>query len=141
MDAAAEKEGVIMPRLRFRDVVLRGALYGTAATLIPAVVSVTAGAYTWHEHRTTFLGAITLVSLGVSVLFWAVGGFFWACSSGDIRRLRDFRTVSGRSGGVLIWGAAYVRAGAFTLTIGALTWLLTALIDASQGIGWLYGRY
>ncbi|GGU71962.1 hypothetical protein GCM10010211_42240 [Streptomyces albospinus] len=43
MAAAAEEEGVIMPRLRFRDVVPHGALYGAAATLIPAVASVTAG--------------------------------------------------------------------------------------------------
>ncbi|GGU71956.1 hypothetical protein GCM10010211_42230 [Streptomyces albospinus] len=81
------------------------------------------------------------MSLGVSVLLWAVGGFCWACSSGDIRRLRDFRTARGRSGGVLAWGAAYVRADAFTLTTGALTWLLTVPINASQGSGWLYGRH
>ncbi|MGX6744755.1 DUF6336 family protein [Streptomyces xantholiticus] len=131
-----DEDGVRLPRLRLEGVVVRGAAQGIAAV---ALLSVAMLFVTDHHDRETFLSVaagLSAVSAGVGVV---IGAFFWAVCSGDIRRRRDWRTVTGQTEGVTIMAPALVRTGVLALVLfpGALG--LHHLVDNAGYNTWLYG--
>ncbi|WP_225858714.1 DUF6336 family protein [Streptomyces albicerus] len=131
-----DEDGVRLPRLRFKDVVVRGAVQGIAAVVLLFV-----GMFFVADHhdRETFLavvGGFSAVFAGTGIVF---GGFFWAVCAGDIRRWRDWRTITGQTGGVMIMAPVLVRSGVLALVLfpGALG--LYHLVDNAAYDSWLYG--
>ncbi|WP_251022026.1 DUF6336 family protein [Streptomyces sp. ISL-10] len=130
-----DEDGVRLPRLRFKDVVVRGAVHGIAAVALLAVGCLFV---TDHHDRETFLAVVAgfaMVGSGVGIVF---GGLFWAACAGDVRRWRDWRTITGQTGGVMITAPALVRMGVLALVLfpGALG--LYHLVDNAP-YGFLYG--
>ncbi|MEV4680731.1 DUF6336 family protein [Streptomyces kurssanovii] len=96
---ATDEDGVRLPRLRLKDVVVRGAVYGIVAVALLAAAMLFV---TDHHDRETFLSVVagfSAVSAGGGIIF---GAFFWAVCSGDIRRWRDWRPIVGQKDGVTI---------------------------------------
>ncbi|TLS45821.1 hypothetical protein FE633_13515 [Streptomyces montanus] len=125
-----------MPRLRFKDVVVRGAVQGIAAV---ALLFVGMFFVTDHHDRVTFLAVVagfSMVFAGAGIVF---GGFFWMACGGDIRRWRDWRTITSQTGGVMIMAPVLVRCGVLALVLfpGALG--LYDLVDNAAFDSWLYG--
>ena len=124
------------PRLRLRDVLRRGALYGLAT--IPALV-VAMWCVADHHDRMEFLavaGALGLVFGGVFFLFGAI--LWWTCG-GDIRRWRDWRTVTGQWEGATIMAPAMVRCGIVALILAPAAIGLYDVVDEAAFDSWLYG--
>ncbi|WP_220450458.1 DUF6336 family protein [Streptomyces flaveus] len=133
---ATDEEGVRLPRLRFKDVVVRGAVQGIAAVALLFIGTLFVAD---HHDRETFLavvGGFSMVFAGVGIV---VGVWFWTACSGDIRRWRDWRTITGQYEGVTIMAPVLVRAGVLALVLfpGALG--LYHLVDNAAYDSWLYG--
>jgi hypothetical protein len=128
---------VIEPRLRLTGVLLRGALFGVAAVPLVAAVTLVIGD---HEARLTFTAVTAGFSLIGSIVFGLIGGFYWLCSRGDIRRWRDWRTLRGRYAGVSVLGPTLLRLAAVGLPLAAGALLLYAAVDAGSAPAWLSGR-
>lgn len=131
-----DEDGVLLPRLRFKDVVARGGVQGVAAV---ALLCVATPFIADHHDRETFLAVVagfSMVFAGVGVV---IGGFFWTACAGDIRRWRDWRTITGQTGGVMIMAPVLVRSGFLALVLfpGALG--LYHLVDNAAYDSWLYG--
>ncbi|MGY0061674.1 DUF6336 family protein [Streptomyces sp. LZ34] len=132
----SDESGIIEPRLRLRDVLLRGALYGLAA--VP-VLMVAMWFVADHHDRMEFLavaGGLSLVFGGGFLLF---GFFFWSVCGGDIRRWRDWRTVTGQTEGVTIVAPAMVRCGVVGLVLAPVAIWLYGVVDEAAYDSWLYG--
>ncbi|MGW1138946.1 DUF6336 family protein [Streptomyces zhihengii] len=132
-----DADGVRLPRLRVRDVVLRGAAHGTAAVPVLAAGMLLV---TGHHDRETFLAVVAgfaIIGAAVCLLF---GALLWAVSGRDVRRWRDWRTITGQGGAVTIMGPALVRTGMLALVLfpGALG--LYELVDAAAYDSFLYGE-
>ncbi|WP_461020639.1 DUF6336 family protein [Streptomyces daliensis] len=133
---AKDEDGVRLPRLRFREVVVRGAVQGVAA-VVPLAVSMFF--VTDHHDRETFLAVVAgfaMVFAGVGIVF---GIFFWTACGGDIRRWRDIRTITGQYEAVTIMAPALVRAGVLALVLFPCALGLYHLVDAAAYDSWLYG--
>lgn len=133
---ATNEEGVRLPRLRFTVVVVRGAVQGVAAV---ALLCVGMFFVADHHDRVTFLAVVSgfsAVFAGVGIVF---GGFFWAVCLGDIRRWRDWRTITGQTGAVTIMAPALVRAGVLALVLFPGGLGLYHLVDNAAYDSWLYG--
>ncbi|MEV4330967.1 DUF6336 family protein [Streptomyces sp. NPDC049597] len=131
-----DEHGVRLPRLRVKDVVVRGAVQGVAAVVLLAVVSLCVAD---HHDRETFVAVVAgfaMVGSGVCLVF---GGFFWAVSGRDVRRWRDWRTITGQTEAVTVMGPALFRLGVLALVLfpGALG--LYHLVDNAPYDSWLYG--
>ncbi|MEU1662737.1 DUF6336 family protein [Streptomyces sparsogenes] len=130
------ESGIIQPRLRLRDVLLRGALYGLAAIVVLVIAMLCVGD---HHDRMEFLavaGGLGLVFGGVFLLF---GFFFWSVCGGDIRRWRDWRTVTGQTEGVTIMAPALLRCGVVGLVPAPVALWLYGVVDGAAYDSWLYG--
>lgn len=131
-----DEDGVRLPRLRLKDVVVRGVLQGVAAVaLLCAGTPFVAD----HRDRETFLAVVagfSMVGAGMGIV---VGAFFWTACAGDLRRWRDWRTITGQTGGVMIMAPVLVRGGVLALVLfpGALG--LYHLVDSAAYGSWLYG--
>ncbi|WAU81950.1 DUF6336 family protein [Streptomyces sp. Qhu-G9] len=133
---ATDEDGVRLPRLRFTDVVLRGTVQGIAAVALLVVGMLFVAD---HHDRETFLAVtagFSAVLAGTGIVF---GVFFWTACGGDIRRWRDWRTITGQTGGVMIMAPTLVRVGVLALVLfpGALG--LYHLVDDAAYDSWLYG--
>ncbi len=117
--------------------VLRGALYGVAA--VP-VAGAGALAVADHESRLSFLAVVGGFALIVGVCWIPVGGFLWFCCRGDIRRWRDWRSLTRHYDGASVMGPALLRVGVLGLVLGGGAWQLYGLVDAAGYSSWLYGR-
>ncbi len=124
-------------RLGFGRVLVRGALYGLAAS---AAAGIAALAVAGHQHRLTSLAVIAGVGFVVAAAMLPIGGFFWLCSPGDHRRWRDWRTLQGRYDGVSILGPAMVRLGSLGLVLGAGSLLIYRILNSAPYGSWWYGR-
>ncbi|MFJ6612757.1 DUF6336 family protein [Streptomyces sp. NPDC091289] len=129
-------DGVLEPRLRLGDVMARGAAYGVGAAVC---VIVAAFALRDHDDRVDLLEAGTFLGLLTGMVFLLIGLFFWACSSGDILRWRDFFTTSGPYDVVSIIGPSLVRAGTFLLVPVPFTYGLGELVASAAYGSWLWG--
>ena len=92
---------------------------------------------TGHSNRRDFLSVVSAVGL-FGVMFLVTGAGFWWGSAGDIRRVRDWRTITGQSDSVTIVGPAFLRCGLFLLVLGAAAAGLYQLVDAAPYDSWLY---
>lgn len=132
---ALDQDGVTLPRLRPAGVARRGVSFGLlgAVPLVVAALSITG-----HSDRRDFLAVVSAVGgvLGASLL--VVGAGFWWASAGDIRRLRDWRTITGQAASVTIVGPLFLRSGLFLLVLGAAALGLYQLVDAAPYDSWLY---
>ncbi|MEV0172792.1 DUF6336 family protein [Streptomyces sp. NPDC050803] len=131
-----DEDGVITPRLRLRDVLLRGTLFGLAAALLLTACLFLVGDHHDREEFFGVLGGLSLVSGG---FFLVVGLFFWALCRKDIRRFRDWRTITGQYEAPLVMAPAFVRVGLLCIVMGLAGVVLAGLVDQAAYDSWLYG--
>jgi hypothetical protein len=132
---ALDQEGVMLPRLRPAEVARRGVTFGLLSVVPLVAVTLTISG---HSNRRDFLSVVSGVGL-FGVIFLVTGAGFWLASAGDIRRVRDWRTLTGQSDSVTIVGPAFLRCGLFLLVLGAAAAGLYQLVDAAPYDSWLYG--
>ncbi|WP_432175983.1 DUF6336 family protein [Streptomyces sp. Tue6028] len=130
-----DEDGVLLPRLRLRDVLLRGALFGLGGIVVLAVAAALIGR---HHDRMEFLavaGGTCLVFGGGLLLF---GLFFWAVCAGDIRRCRDWRTLTGQHSAPTVVAPVSVRLGVLGLVAAPAAFGLYQLVDRAPYGSWLH---
>ncbi|MEU1107103.1 DUF6336 family protein [Streptomyces tibetensis] len=127
---------IIRPLLRIRDVAARGALFGLATVPLLGVASLFLGD---HHDRTTFLGVVGLFAAFTAVVGILVGLFFWWACGGDIRRCRDWHTVTGQAGPVTVAAPVLLRIGVLALVLFPGAFGLHHLVDGASYDSWLYG--
>ncbi|RII09215.1 hypothetical protein DSC45_32335 [Streptomyces sp. YIM 130001] len=130
------EDGVLEPRLRLGGVALRGAAYG-----VGAAVCVGGAAFVFQEHddRVDFLEATTFLALLTGAVCLLTGLFFWASSSGEVLRWRDFFTTSSPHDVVSIVAPWLVRAGTFLLVPVPFAYGLSELVASATVGSWLWG--
>ncbi|GAA2281160.1 hypothetical protein GCM10010234_17860 [Streptomyces hawaiiensis] len=128
---------IIRPLLRIRDVAARGALYGLAAVPLLGVASLLVGD---HHDRRTLLGVVGLVAAFTAAVGILIGFFFWWACGGDIRRCRDWHTVSGQAGPVTVAAPVLLRVGVLALVLVPGAFGLHFLVDGAEYGSWLYGH-
>ena len=79
-------------------------------------------------------------SLIVAACWIPVGGFLWICCRGDVRRWRQWRSVTGRYGGVSVVAPAMLRVGVVGLVLGVGGLQLYGGVDAAGCSSLLHGR-
>ncbi|WP_418955325.1 DUF6336 family protein [Streptomyces tritici] len=131
-----DEDGVLLPRLRFWEVVRRGALFGLAAEVLAAL-----GMFfvPGHSDREEYLAVVSGLALIAGGLFLVTGLFFWACCVGDVRRWRDLRTITGQTDAVTIMAPSLVRTGVLGLVLFPGPYGLYHLVDAAPYDSWLFG--
>lgn len=127
---------IIRPLLRIRDVAARGALYGLAAVPLLAAASLFVGD---HHDRATFLGVVGLFAAFTGVVGILLGLFFWSACGGDIRRCRDWHTVTGQAGPITVAAPVLLRVGVLALVLLPGAFGLHHLVDGAEYGSWLYG--
>ncbi|MDT7847336.1 DUF6336 family protein [Streptomyces justiciae] len=123
---AVDQDGVMLPRLRPADVARRGVIFGLLG-VVPLVVA--ALSVSGHSARQEFLAVVSAVGF-FGVMLLVVGAGFWWASAGDIRRVRDWRTITGQAASVTIVGPVFLRCGLILLVVGAAAFGLYQLADA-----------
>ncbi|MFI9772569.1 DUF6336 family protein [Streptomyces sp. NPDC052415] len=68
-----------------------------------------------------------------------VGAGFWWASAEDIRRLRDWRTLTTQAASVTIIGPSFLRSGLFLIVLGAAALGLYQVVDTALYDSWLHG--
>ncbi|MER6674618.1 DUF6336 family protein [Streptomyces sp. NPDC000983] len=132
-----DRDGVITPRLRLRDVLLRGSLVGLcAAVLLPVVGLLFVGDHHDREEGFGVFGALVLF-LGAGFLL--LGLLFWLLSRADIRRLRDWGTITTQSASITLVGPAFVRVGLFGLILGLAGVAFSVLVGQASYGSWIHG--
>lgn len=125
---AVDQDGVMLPRLRPADVVRRGVTLGLLGVvpLVVATLSISGG----HSARQEFLAVVSTLGFFGAMLL-AIGAGFWRASAGDIRRLRDWRTITGQAASVTLVGPVFLRCGLMLLVVGAAAFGLYQLVDST----------
>lgn len=131
-----DDDRVIIPRLRLSGVVWRGALFGLVGT-VP--LAVTALCIADHHDRQEFLSIVSGIGLFGACSFVVGAGFWWA-SGGDIRRWRDWRTITGQTAAVTVVGPLFMRLGMLLVVLGVAAFGLSHLVDAAPYGSWLHGH-
>ncbi|PZT69533.1 hypothetical protein DN402_23565 [Streptomyces sp. SW4] len=132
-----DEEGVLLPRLRLRDVLLRGVLFGLGAVVVMTVAALCVRDHHDREEFLAVVGGLCLVCGGALLL---IGLFFWSACSGDIRRWRDWRTVTGQFEAPTVVAPALVRLGTLALVVAPAALGLYDLVDQADHGSWLHGR-
>ncbi|MEV5188059.1 DUF6336 family protein [Streptomyces werraensis] len=132
---AVDREGVRLPRLRPAEVAQRGVVFGLLG-VVPLVL-VTAS-ISDHSDREEFLAVFSALAI-FGALFLVTGAGFWWLSKEDIRRLRDWSTITTQADSVTIIGPIFLRSGLCLLVLGAAAFGLYHLVDAAPYDSWLYG--
>lgn len=130
------EDAITRPMLRIRDVAARGALYGLAAVPLLGMASLFVGD---HHDRRTFLGVVGLVAAFIAVVGILLGLVFWSACGGDIRRCRDWHTVTGQAGPITVAAPVLLRVGALALVLCPGAFGLHFLVDGAEYGSWLYG--
>ncbi|MER7406090.1 DUF6336 family protein [Streptomyces sp. NPDC000070] len=130
------EDAIIRPLLRIRDVATRGALYGLAAVPLLGVASLFVGD---HHDRRTFLAVVGLFAAFMAVVGILLGLFFWWTCGGDIRRCRDWHTVTGQAGPITVAAPVLLRVGVLVLVLCPGAFGLHYLVDGAEYGSWLYG--
>ncbi|MFF4272775.1 DUF6336 family protein [Streptomyces sp. NPDC001536] len=131
-----DEDGVRMPRLRLKDVVRRGALFGVGAA---AVLTVGMLFIADHHDREEFLSVVGGISLFFALGLLVFGALLWAISGGDVRRWRDVKTITGQNGAQFIMAPTCVRLGMAGLVFAPVAIGLYNLVDQAASDSWLYG--
>lgn len=132
-----DDDGVITPRLRPADVVRRGALFGLAGAAALAVLVVCIAE---NNDRTEFLSVLGGLSLFFGAGFFVFGSVFWLFSRRDVRRVRDWRTMTGQSDAFTAGGPMFLRLGVFLLVFGSAGLGMAQLVDAAPYGSWLHSH-
>jgi hypothetical protein len=130
------EDAIIRPLLRIRDVAARGALYGLAAVPLSGLTSLFVGD---HGDRRTFLAVVGLLAAFIAVVGILLGLFFWWACGGDIRRCRDWHTVTGQAGPITVAAPVLLRVGVLALVLFPGAFGLHFLVDGAEYGSWLYG--
>jgi hypothetical protein len=93
----------------------------------------------YHHDRTTFLGVVGLFAAFTAVVGMLIGLFFWWACGGDIRRCRDWHTVTGQAGPVTVAAPVLLRLGVLALVLFPGAFGLHHLVDGAAYDSWLYG--
>ncbi|WP_254812136.1 DUF6336 family protein [Streptomyces cavourensis] len=101
-----------VPRLRLGGVVARGTVYGMGAAVC---LTVTALVLPDRDARTDLLEAVAFLGLVAGAVSLLTGLFFWACSSGEVLRWRDFFRTTGPSEVIAVLAPCLVRVGVLLL--------------------------
>ncbi|MER7350562.1 DUF6336 family protein [Streptomyces aurantiacus] len=136
LDPTRDEEGVLLPRLRLKGVLGRGALFGVLANFVPLVGMCVV---TEHHDRETFLAVVSGLGLIAGGFLLLIGLFFWSACGSDVRRWRDLRTITGQTEGLTIMAPACVRAGVVGLLLFPGPYGLYHLVDGAAFGSWLYG--
>ncbi|MEV5107980.1 DUF6336 family protein [Streptomyces massasporeus] len=133
---ALDRDGVMLPRLRPADVARRGVTFGLLGVVPLMVATLSISGHSDREEFLAVVGGIAgLFGLGLVV----VGAGFWWASAGDIRRLRDWRTLTTQAASVTIVGPAFLRSGLCLIVLGAAALGLYQLVDTAPYDSWLHG--
>ncbi|MFC9685189.1 DUF6336 family protein [Streptomyces sp. NPDC056948] len=133
---ALDQDGVMLPRLRPADVARQAVTFGLLG-VVPLVVA--ALSITGHSNRREFLAVVSgLVGLFGAILLVVGAGFWWA-SAGDVRRVRDWRTLTTQAASVTVVGPLFLRSGLFLLVLAAAALGLGHLVAAAPYGSWLHG--
>ncbi|MGW0941507.1 DUF6336 family protein [Streptomyces sp. NPDC002623] len=125
------------PRLSLTGIVLRGLAFGLATAPLLLLTTLTIED---HEPRREFLGLTGGLAASGALVCLLAGASFWSLLEGDIRRLRDWRTITGQADSYAVAIPLIIRAGAFALTLSPAAFTLLALVgDAAPGT-WLHSR-
>ncbi|MFE9775539.1 DUF6336 family protein [Streptomyces sp. NPDC005931] len=111
---ALDQDGVMLPRLRPTDVARRGVAFGLLGVIPLAVTTLS---ITGHGDREEFLAVVSALAGLFGAILLVVGAGFWWASMGDIRRLRDWGTITGEAASVTIVRCSYAP-GCFCLSSG-----------------------
>ncbi|MGA5468562.1 DUF6336 family protein [Streptomyces arboris] len=130
------EHGVLEPRLRLGEVVVRGAAYGVGAAVCVVVVTFV---FQEHDDRIDLLEATTSLGLLTGTVLLLTGLFFWACSIPEILRWRDFFTTRAPNEVVSIVAPSLVRAGVFLLVPVPVASGLGGLVESAARGSWLWG--
>ncbi|CCK29360.1 putative membrane protein [Streptomyces davaonensis JCM 4913] len=131
-----DEDGVITPRLRLRDVLLRGSLFGLFAALLLAACLLFVGD---HHDREEFFGVFGGLMLIFGAGFLVFGLLFWLLCRDDIRRFRDWGTITTQSASATLVGPAFVRIGLLGLIVGLAGVTIAGLVDQASYDSWIYG--
>lgn len=123
----------MLPRLRPAAVARRGATYGLLG-VVPLVVATLS--MSGQSDRRDFLAVVSVLGL-FGAIFLVIGAGFWWASAGDIRRVRDWRTLTGQAASVTVVGPVFLRSGLLLLVPGAAALGLYQLVDAAPYDSWL----
>jgi hypothetical protein len=132
-----DQDGVILPRLRVRDGVRRGAVFGVIGVVPLAVAALSIGD---HHDREEFLSVVGGVFLLFGALLLVIGAFFWWASAGEVRRWRDWRTITGQTGAVTVVAPMCLRVGMLLLVLGPAALGLYHVVDDAPYGSWLYSH-
>lgn len=132
-----DDEGVLVPRLRLGNVLLRGLVYGAGGSAVVAVAALAVGGHSDREEFLAVVGGLSLVTGGGLLL---AGLFCWSVCGGDIRRVRDWRTVTRQFEAPTMGGPLFVRLGVLGLVVGAAAIGMYDLVDTASYDSWLYGH-
>lgn len=130
------EDAIIRPLLRIRDVAARGALFGMAALPLLGVASLFVGD---HHNRRTFLAVVGLFAAFTAVMGIPLGLLFWSACGGDIRRCRDWHTVTGQTGPITVAAPVLLRVGVLAVVLCPGAFGLQYLVDGAKYGSWLYG--
>ncbi|MBT3164521.1 hypothetical protein HTV80_15595 [Streptomyces sp. Vc74B-19] len=131
---AGDREGVRVPRLRPADVARRGIVFGLLGVVPLVLVTMSISD---HSDREEFLAVFSVLAI-FGAFFLVVGTGFWWLSKEDIRRLRDWSTITTQAASVTIIGPTFLRSGLCLLVLGAAAFGLYHLVDAAPYDSWLY---
>ncbi|GAA4554653.1 hypothetical protein GCM10023097_54860 [Streptomyces collinus] len=130
-----DQDGVLLPRLRPVHVARRAVTFGLLGVVPLMVVTLSIDG---HSDREEFLAVFSAVGL-FGAFFLVVGAGFWWASAGDVRRLRDWGTVTTQGAALTLAGPLFLRSGLFLLVLGAAAFGLYHLVDAAPYDSWLHG--
>ncbi|MER7709728.1 DUF6336 family protein [Streptomyces werraensis] len=131
---AVDREGVRLPRLRPAEVARRGVVFGLLGVVPLVLVTLSISD---HSDREEFLAVFSALAI-FGALFLVTGAGFWWLSKEDIRRLRDWSTITTQADSVTIIGPIFLRSGLCLLVLGAAAFGLYHLVDAAPYDSWLY---
>lgn len=114
---ALDQDGVRLPRLRPADVVRRGVTFGLVG-VVPLMVA--ALSITGHSDRQEFLSVVSGVVGLFGAILVVIGAGFWWASAADVRRVRDWRTLTTQAASVTVVGPLFRVPGCFCLSSGLL---------------------
>ncbi|MFJ8085884.1 DUF6336 family protein [Streptomyces sp. NPDC096205] len=132
-----DDEGVLSPRLRLGNVVLRGAMFGAVGAVVAAMAALVVGD---HHDRMEFLAVVGGLCLVGGGFFLLIGLYFWSACGGDIRRVRDWRSVTSQFDGPTLVAPVLVRLGALALVVAPAAFGLYDLVDGASYGSWLYSH-
>ncbi|MFJ7334323.1 DUF6336 family protein [Streptomyces sp. NPDC101116] len=130
---ALDQDGVMLPRLRPAGVARRGVTYGLLG-VVPLVV--TALSITHRSDRREFLSVIGGLSGLFGAMLLVIGAGLWWASAEDVRRLRDWNTVSTQGAAITLIGPLFLRSGLFLVVFGAVAFGLYQLVAAAPYGSW-----